>query len=60
MRKCKGCGRYPGACICSELAAKHRAAQERTKAKVTVCGRRFASGGTCHATAPCGRDHSRY
>jgi len=58
--KCRRCKRYEGACVCEANAAQHRAGQVRRK-EPTVCGQRFGrSGGTCHATAPCGRDHSRY
>lgn len=60
MARCRRCRRYSGACICYKLAADHKRSQQRHN-HPTVCGQHLPrSGGTCRATAPCGRDHSRY
>jgi hypothetical protein len=57
--KCRTCRRYAGACVCAEEARKHRSVAQKA-GHPTACGQRFASGGTCSKTAPCGRDHGRY
>ena len=54
---CWVCG--GGTCRCKAIAKADRAEAEK-KGRPRVCGQRFASGGTCHATAPCGRDHSKH
>lgn len=54
---CSVCKR--GVCGCRAIAAADRADAAK-KNRPIPCGQRFASGGTCHKTAPCGRDHSKH
>jgi hypothetical protein len=54
---CPVCG--AGTCRCRAIAKADRAAAQKHN-RPTTCGQRFASGGTCHKTAPCDRDHARH